>query len=292
MDLGCCRREIDRVAGLAYSEATLGRAGVLRRLLVSGLLLMVAHGPSAGAAQCGDIGLAFYELGALYYQAPDGSWTGIDKEIVDELGKRTGCRFHTVLESRVRIWTQMASGKLDMSVSGIANPEREKFARFIPYFATRNYALQRKSLAASASTPEGFLADPELRVAVVKSFKHGPEYDVWLDKLRAQGRVHDAPDFRAVVRLLKLGRVHAVLALPTSWVPVLEQENLTAQVRVLDWSPGDSIVHGLILSRERLPAPTMALLDKAIQAMRDDGTLFRIYKRHIGAERAGELLNF
>ncbi len=247
---------------------------------------------AVAAAPCGDISLAYYELGALYYRGGDGQWTGIDRDVVDELARRTGCRFHTRLESRVRIWRQLAEGTLDMSVSGIATPERDTFARFIPYFSTRNYVLLATSLPASANTAQGFLASPHYTVAVVKSFKHGPQYDAWLDQLRAQGRVYDAADFRAVVRLLKLGRVQAVLALPTSWMPVLKQEGMSDAVRVLDWSPGDHVEHGLILSRSRIAPSTADLLAHAIQGMRADGTLLAIYKRHIGADWAASLLLF
>lgn len=263
---------------------------MFKRLLLCCLLLNSTGASSAGPAACGEISLAFYELGALYYRAPDGQWTGIDKEVVDELAQRTGCRFQATLESRVRIWSQLASGKLDMSVSGIATPEREKFAQFVPYFSTRNYFLLQHSLPSDADTPEGFLAQSAYKVAVVKSFKHGGDYDVWLDKLRAQGRVYEAADFRAVVRLLKIGRVQAILALPTSWVPVLREEGLSDKVRVLDWSPKVSVPHGLILSRARVPEPTAERLAKAIRAMRDDGTLLAIFKRHVGPELASALM--
>jgi polar amino acid transport system substrate-binding protein len=263
---------------------------MFKHLLVYWLLLCTLGAVRASPAECGDIGLAFYELGALYYRGPDGRWTGIDKDVVDELARRTGCRFHTTLESRVRIWSQLASGKLDMSVSGIATPEREKFAQFIPYFTTRNYLLQPRSLPPEAATPEGFLAQASYKVAVVKAFKHGGDYDLWIDKLRAQGRVYEAADFRAVVQLLKIGRVQAILALPTSWVPLLQEEGLSDKVRVLDWSPRNSVPHGLILSRARIPEETVGRLAKAIQAMHDDGTLLAIFRRHIGAELARELL--
>lgn len=283
---------VDHAGTFRYCEEISLEVALLKQLLVSCLLMCATAATQAAQPECGTIGLAFYELGALYYQAPNGNWAGIDKDVIDEVAKRTGCKFQSTLESRVRIWTQLSSGKLDMSVSGIPTPEREKFARFIPYFVTRNYVLMAKSLPASAATAEGFLVVPEYKVAVVKSFKHGADYDAWLDKLRAQGRVYDAPDFRSVVRLLKLGRVHAVLALPTSWVPVLEQEGMTGDVRILDWSPRDALVHGLIVSRERVPDATADRMAKAIHAMRDDGTLLTIFKRHIGPELAGALLAY
>lgn len=267
-------------------------ATMLKRMLICCLCWIPAAASLAAPAECGNITVAFYNIGALYYRGVDGGWTGIDKDVADELANRTGCRFQAIHESRVRIWTMMESGKLDMSMSGIATPAREKFARFIPYFNTRNYVLMSQTLPAAVSTPEGFLADPEYKVAVVKSFKHGVACDLWLDKLRAQGRVFEAADFPSVVRLLKIGRVQAILALPVVWGPTLKQEGLTDTVRTLDWWPKESVVHGLILSRARVPEATAERMSKAILSMRNDGTLLAIYKRHLGEELANDLLNY
>lgn len=238
------------------------------------------------------IRIAFYELGVLYYKTSHGTHAGIDLDVIQELGKRTGLRFQPTLESRVRIWTRLANGTLDMSVSGIATPEREQFARFIPYFVTRNYVLMRSELPDSVKNPQGFLANPAYTVAVVKSFKHGSAYDRWLDQLRALGRVREAADFQMVLHLLKIGRVQAVLALPTSWVPAMKQEAMDSTLQVLDWWPKERIVHGLILSRRHIPEATAARIGAAIQSMREDGTLLAIFQRHIGPDLAESLLKY
>lgn len=266
---------------------------LLKRALCCCLLVLSSEMALADPPQeAGSISLAFYELGVLYYKTADGGHAGIDQDVVEELSRRTGLRFQPVLESRVRIWTRLANGTLDMSVSGISTPEREQFARFIPYFATRNYILMRRDLPASAQSPEGFLADPSYKIAVVKSFKHGVEYDRWLALLRARGRVREVADFQMVLHLLKIGRVQAVLALPTSWVPALKQQGMAATVQVLDWWPKDTIVHGLVLSRQRVPEAAVQRMATAIQSMRDDGTLSAIFQRHMGPEMASSLLRY
>jgi len=146
---------------------------------------------------CAAYTLAFYELGALYGRGAGGVYEGIDKDLVEELSRRSGCVFTTVLESRVRIWDRLSRRLLDLSVSGIATPEREVFAEFIPYFQTRNYVLMTSKVAAEVPTPTAFLADKQRTVAVVKSFKHGALYDAWLDQLRVQRRVFEMADFPA-----------------------------------------------------------------------------------------------
>lgn len=254
----------------------------MRVLLVLLLALLVPPLAHPAPPACGPYTLAFYELGALYHRDADGSAQGIDKDFVEELARRSGCQFKTAFESRVRIWTQLAQNSLDLSVSGISTPEREQFAEFIPYFVTRNYAVVRVDQVEAIGTPESFLADVRRLVAVVRSFRHGPFYDQWVTQLRAQNRIVEVADFDAALRLLQLGRVDAVLALPIIWPRMLQQPGLLEQLRLLDWAPQERVVHGLIVSRQRVPPADRERLREAIAEMRRDGSLDIIFKRHLG----------
>ncbi|UUZ48115.1 hypothetical protein LP420_35105 [Massilia sp. B-10] len=76
------------------------------RLLLIGLLALASQ-TAAAATPCGSYKVAFYDHGALNSRAADGTWHGIDTDVVDELRRRTGCQLTMVLESRVRIWTML-----------------------------------------------------------------------------------------------------------------------------------------------------------------------------------------
>ncbi|MBH9553795.1 substrate-binding periplasmic protein [Inhella gelatinilytica] len=258
---------------------------VWRRWLAIGVLLF---GPGFALA-CGPFSLGFYELGLLYYRSGQGPAQGIDLDVIEALKARSGCAFEPVLESRVRIWSRLAAGQLDVSVSGIATPERERFAEFMPYFSTRNFLVGRREAVAAGLDPSGFLARPELQVAVVKSFKHGPLYDEWLERLRSQGRVVEAADFDTVVRLFVGKRVDAFLALPTSWALVIRRHNLEDQVQVLDWAPQERIVHGLIVSKLTVSEPDRRRLRNALHSLHTDGSIERILRYHMGSEWASHV---
>jgi len=262
------------------------RPSVLASCLLASLLCIC---PAAKAANCGPYTLAYYELGALYYRDADGRFAGIDKDVVEELSRRSGCSFKTVLESRVRIWDQLSKQLLDLSVSGIWTPERDKFAVFLPYFQTRNYALLRQDLSESLATPEAFLAEGQRKVGVVKSFKHGLFYDAWLQRLREQHRVVELADFDTAVRMFKLGRVDALLALPTSLTHLLLQAGLQHQIKVMDWAPKERLVHSLIVSRQRVSKADRERLGATLQAMQADGSLEQIFKRHVGERLAQDM---
>ncbi|MBV6322353.1 substrate-binding periplasmic protein [Duganella violaceipulchra] len=265
---------------------------VLRCALSCTLLCATGAGVAEPRSGCQHLRVAFYEDGALFYHAAGGGWTGIDKDVVDELVRRLGCTIEPSVDSRVRIWAGLGSGSIDMSVSAIPLPEREKIGRFVPYMTGRNFVLLHKELSGRLHSMDNFLAHPQYKIAVVKSYKHGHSYEVWLAKLREQGRVFETADHLAMMRLFKLGRVDAVMATPTTWYPLVKQEQLAGTYSVMDWAPRENMVSGLVLSRRNVDAATVARFSQAIRAMREDGTLRRIFERHTDAERAGQMLNF
>ncbi|MDT9001707.1 transporter substrate-binding domain-containing protein [Paucibacter sp. APW11] len=252
-------------------------------LLLQGLL-MGASVCRAGDTPpaCGPYSLAFYELGVLFQREPDGHYSGIDKDVVDELARRSTCKFDTVIESRARIWSRLAKQTLDISVSGIATPERERFAEFMPYFQTRNFALMRRELAAELPSMEAFLADGRRLVAVVKSFKHGPSYDSFLAQLRAEKRVVEMADFEGVVKVWRAGRADLILVLPTSWAAMLRRDPTLEQGTLLDWAAQDRIPHGLIVSRSNVSDADKQRLRQAMLSMLADGSVDTILRRHLG----------
>ena len=267
--------------------ATMGMALVLILMSTLPAKAAISNGEDR---PCGSLKLAFYEHGALYYQQRDGSYAGIDKDIVDELEKRTSCQFDTVLESRARIWSQMEKGLIDITMSGIPNSEREKYAVFFPYLSSHNYVLIQKNLALPAATPESFLAETQFKIAVVKAFQHGSKIDDWLDKMRLQKRVTEVADVATLFRIFKAGRVDAIVALPTTWGQHQAQKEFLYNARVQDWFPVETGTGGMVISRFRVNSQLAMRIEKALQEMHEDGSMEVIFKRHVNADIARHLL--
>ncbi|MBP8145527.1 MAG: transporter substrate-binding domain-containing protein [Inhella sp.] len=257
-----------------------------------GLAAATAFGASAqGVVQpvCGPCEVTLYEFGSLYYRNGQGQRVGIDPEVLEEVARRTGCVFHTRLDSRVRTWALMAANRLDMTVSGVPTPERLLFGEFVPYLSTRNHLIVRRELASRIASLQAFEADASLRVAVVKSFRHGVTLDRWLERLRAAGRVDEYPDAEVVARVFAAGRADAFLAQPITWTPLLERNAMADKVQMLDLAPGDTIVGGLVLSRVGVRPADVERMRAAVAAMRADGSLEAIMARHVGAKVAREV---
>lgn len=235
---------------------------------------------------CGPYRVAMYEYGSLAFIRGDSAIEGIDADILDEVARRTGCKFDRFIDSRIRIWTSLANGTLDMTVSAIRTDEREQFAQFVIYLKGRNRLLVRSDLPHAVHALKDFSDQPKLRLAVVKGFKHGPHWDDWIAGLRQQGRVDEYADANAVARLVALGRADAFLSQPLAWSRVLSGSQLEGRVTVLDAFPDDDFAAGFAISTKRVGKDERQKIQAAIDAMRVDGTLYRIFRTYLSEAEA------
>lgn len=251
------------------------------------LLMLVLQ---AQAWACGPYSLAFYEYGALYFRTEDGRWDGIDRALVDELARRSGCRFDTRLESRVRIWAQFAAGQLDITVSALSTPERERMAELLPYIRSRQYVLMRPELADTLASASAFTADATRTLLVVRGYVQTPTLQAWVDELRALGRVVEAPDQPSAMRAFKAGRADALILGANSLAAARRNDRAFARFAALSFAPQEHTVGALALSRERVAEADRALLRRTLQEMQRDGSLDAIKRRFLGelAESPGQ----
>lgn len=240
--------------------------------------------------ECGPIRVGLIEIGALFYRLPDGRFSGIDQDILEALALRTNCQFKPRVESQARIWTQIREGSLDMSMSGIKTIEREEWATSVPYFSTRNYALISTALSAQEQTAAGFLANKNLKMAVIKGFQHGRQYNDFVTNLRHQNRIYEVADFASLIKLLQAKRVHGILIIPTSYIDLSRQKQLPEATVLRDWYPNDAFVAGLYISKRTISPKSVQMLQTALNGMQADGTLERIFARYVGDKLAKEML--
>lgn len=254
------------------------------------LVLGLAWAQAWAGVDCGPrpLRVALYEYGYFY-----NAGQGIDQDVVQELMRRTGCGMDVQVMTRARIWADLASGGLDMSVSGIQTPERDQFAWFAHYLIMKNYALIPQRLASTVRGPEDFLAQPKLQFGVVRAFKHGVGQDALLAQLRQQQRVQESPDVQTVFKKFQDRRVDALFSQPPVYRKFWQELGLQDTVVIQDWTPHEKgVPHGLIMAKSTFTAKQAEQWREVLQAMRRDGTLLRIFSHYLPAHEAQAMLAF
>ncbi len=229
--------------------------------------------------------LALHDHGLLY-SAETG--TGIDKDVSDELIRRSGCRVTVSLMPRARIWQLIESGALDFSLSGIANEDRDRFAGFAWYFSNKYYLLVRND--AGVRTVADFERNDKLQLGVIRSFRYSASANKLVDKLQQSNRLSQGGGLAPLYETLLQGSVQGMIIEPFDF-PALDEKKIRAMSTIFAFSD-PPVPHGLIMSKKSISAAQQELWRAIIDAMRADGTMLRIFQKYFSPEAAATMVNF
>ena len=248
-----------------------------------------ASTPSAGATGQPDcsrpLSLGLHEHGLLY-AAQTGE--GIDKEIADEMARRSGCHITLTVLPRARIWQLVESGALDFTLSGIADAQRDRFAAFAWYVSNKYYLLVRRD--ADVRSVSEFRRKRGLRLGLIRSFRYGPLANEFVDAVASEDRIAYAGSLEPLYTILLEDGIQGMLIEPFDF-PVIAGAQLKAQTRILEF--GDPAVpHGLVMSRRSLAPAQLQAWGEIIQSMRADGTMLRIFAKYFPADLARQMTQF
>jgi polar amino acid transport system substrate-binding protein len=258
-----------------------GRFLLALLLLLSQFGLANAANPDCSRAYT----LAFHDHGLLYSAETN---TGIDKDVADELIRRSGCKVTVSLMPRARIWQLIESGALDFSLSGITNAEREKFAGFAWYFSNKYYLLVRND--SGARHLSGFEQNDALQLGVIRSFRYSASANRLVDTLQNANRVSQAGGLAPLYQTLMLGRIHGMIIEPFDF-PALEEKKIREMSTIIEFND-PPVLHGLIMSKKALTAAQQEQWRAIIDGMRTDGTMRRIFEKYFKPELATALTSF
>ena len=233
------------------------------------------------------IRVALFEYGLLYRSSTQ---DGVDTRLLDEIQKRTGCVFERVVLPRNRIWAELENGSLDVATGAIPTPERRAYGFLLPYLKTRNLVLVRKSRESSMVTI-GDLESGNVRVGVVRGFRHEAVYDEVIARLTPRDRVVKATDVPGLLRLFDKGIVDVIFSQPIVFGQYLSPDYLAGNVTFRDWAPKDDLsVGALILSRKSFSPDQARHWDELIVRLHKDGTLLRIFETFLSRAQARDLV--
>ena len=240
-----------------------------------------AAGPDCGRPYT----LALHDHGLLYSAETD---KGIYKDIADELIRRSGCKVSVSLMPRARIWQLIESGALDFSLSGITNPERERFAAFAWYVSNKYYLLTRKD--AGIGEVSDFERNDKLQLGVIRSFRYSTNANHLVDRLVAASRVSQAGGLTSLYELLLANKIQGMIIEPFDY-PALDEKKIRDITRIVEFND-PAVPHGLIMSKKALPPEEREKWRSLVNHMRADGAMRRIFERYFKPELAATMLEF
>lgn len=216
-----------------------------------------------------------------YSYLRDGKPAGIDVDIVQELGRRSGVQFELELVPFKRVVESVRAGSIDAGMALLHNAEREGFALFTGVLHNSTYSLfvlKDKPLRfdGSLNSLQG------QRIGKVRGFFISEAFDAEVAAGRIQ--VEETAGAEQGLQMLRLGRVDAVSGQTVVTRYLAQQNGMGEALRVLPLPLVPDKPAFLVLSRAAAIPDREALGERlrlALEQMHKDGSVARIEARHL-----------
>lgn len=263
--------------------------------LAGALALPSAAWAASGLPACPEqpIRVGLYELGS-FHSMPRGArqGAGLDRDIVAEMQKRSGCSFTFEPMARARIWIELRAGRLDMTLSALHSDDRASYTWLHPVMQMQSLTLLPRELLPEAGSRSTFMAQPGWVLGVVRGYQHQAADQAMVEALRAEQRVLEVVDQPALFAKLRAGQIQAMFTYPMVYRHYLQAEELQERFATTRWDAEEKPSHvNLALSKKTFPAEQAQRWRRLIDQISRDGTVERLLLRYVPpAEARGMLL--
>ncbi|MBA5636878.1 transporter substrate-binding domain-containing protein [Duganella sp. LX20W] len=257
------------------------------------VLALALAAPAAPAATAGyvcpavtRVGLS--DLGYASYRE-DGRYRGTAVDLVEELGRRTGCRFQFEWYPRGRLFAEFSANRVDLVMSSLADSTRDQAGRWMPYAYTRfELVLNRRAGGGYASLAE-FVEQGTGRLNVTRGVYYPPAVQRQLDRLQQTGRLEYVNDFDTAFRKIQAGRADGTLAPLVIHLWHSRRLGVGEDMAHYEVAESPRSMSGAYASRANVAPELQQAFSAAFRAMVADGTVQAIYGRYVGADLARQI---
>lgn len=223
--------------------------------------------------------IGLYEMGILYSSQTK---KGADKDVAEILSQKTKCPVEYVVMPRARIWQLIERGELDITLSALANNEREAFAAFSPYVLAENYAILDKSLH-KVKTLEDLASLPKearVNVGVVRSFAYGKEIDAFLKTAKERGIVIEFANLNELFEAVEKNQVKITFGSIEALQDFVNRPNIKDHIVVRSVMK-DKIPAHVVFSKKNFTAEQLKAWDEVVTSLLKDGTVKKVFRKYI-----------
>lgn len=146
----------------------------------------------------------------------DGQVGGIYPDLLRSETARIGCTIEFQIVPRSRQEMLFETGQADVLLPARRSARRDAHGDFVPMIRSRAVLLSMRSRRVSAHSVVELLARRELRVAVVRGYDYGEQYQSLVKQLAGEGRLVESADPLSLARALDAGIADVAVVTPTA----------------------------------------------------------------------------
>lgn len=261
----------------------------LSALLLSAGLWVAAPSAKAADFPCpAEMRVGVSDLGYASY-LEDGKLRGAIIDLVAALGERTGCTFRLIWYPRGRLFVEFGNGKVDLTLGALRDPARDQAGSWIPYSYTQFELLLTQDQSRPFRSLAEFVDGSTARLNLTRGISYPPAAQLQLARLEQLGRLEYVSDFDVVFRKIQAGRAEGALAPPMIHLWHTRRLGLSGRMVARPIAEWPRKVIGAYVSKRILDPAVRRGLVRAMSTLVSDGSVQKIYARHVGADVAAQI---
>jgi polar amino acid transport system substrate-binding protein len=205
---------------------------------------------------------------------------GISVDIVNEIARRTGCKFEFLWYPRQRLFVELEAGHIDMTMASLRTPERDTYARHLPY-AYLQYDLVLSAPPGQHYTSlADFVARGTGRLNVTRGMNYDAAVETQLALLASAGRLEVVNDFETVFGKMEMGRADGTLATPPIYSRYLKSGSLRERASVIPMPEATPRFTGVYLSKKTVSMAVRQRYAAALKTMVAEQVVPGLYAKY------------
>ena len=250
----------------------------IRMFVITGLWFGV--GAAHAGASCPPVTrVGLSDLGYTAFR--DGTRiSGISVDVVNEIARRTGCKFEFLWYPRQRLFVELEAGRIDMTMASLRTPERDDYARYLPYAYLQYDLVLTEPAGQHYTSLSDFVARGTGRLNVTRGMNYDTAVETQLALLASAGRLEVVNDFETVFGKMEMGRADGTLATPPIYGRYLKNGNLKGRASVIPLPEATPRFTGVYLSKKTVSTAVRQRYATALKAMVAEQVLPGLYARY------------
>jgi polar amino acid transport system substrate-binding protein len=209
--------------------------------------------------------------------------SGIYRDILDDVSKHLNCQFLYKPVPRARLEAMFQAGTADLLLPAPRTEQRDRHGVFVPLIQARAAVISMEGKLPRVLSLADLKKLP-LRVAVVRGFDYGKDYERFLADMQGTERLFVEVNPVAVARLLQAGIADVTIMTPTVLAgAILGDSRVSGMIERLHIDPVDElgwVESGVYVSKTSLSEADRRALLGALSAPSLSKVIWDSYKRH------------
>ncbi|MES2070126.1 MAG: transporter substrate-binding domain-containing protein [Pseudomonadota bacterium] len=209
--------------------------------------------------------------------------SGIYIDVLRSVGKKEGCSFVFSAVPRARQEALFQAGQSDLLVPATRSPSRDEAGIFVSLVSVRPTLISLESARPAIHNLQEVLERRELKLALLRGYNYGDNYQALIKELGKQGRLILEADTISIARLIMAGTADATIMTSLVFAGAVQMDSRVLEIQnklryeVLDDLPW--IDSGAYISRTALNGRDRDTLRELFEHIAKSGVFWAAVRR-------------